>query len=420
MRTWSPQQERCLKDVGLWARRPASEGSEGLTYLLTGDAGAGKTTLACQFQEDVLAMGKTIAAYGYTGKSASVLRKKGFLDANTFHSDLYIPAAQSRKRLEEFQLQYDMADKELVSCTDEKRRSQLRTEIRDLREKINLEHEALHSPSFVLNTESRILDLDFLIADEVSMLGSRVGKDLEDTCRRGGVKMLLMGDPNQLPPVKDTAYYMNRKPDFHLDEIHRQAKDNPILHLAHLARKRERIPPGSYGESKVTRDLQAQEALDCNQMLVGRNKTRLYYCKRLREERGYKDLVEIGEKLMCLRNSKEGYFNGSIWFVEDHHGLTNDKERVHLSLRSEDPNVPTREALVHCKTLRGEEMHFMDAQGAQSMVSAEAATVHKFQGSEGDHIVLLDESHAAARDDWHKWLYTGITRAREKLTLVVD
>lgn len=417
MRSWSPQQERCLKDVGLWARRPASEAP---IFLLTGDAGTGKTTLACQFQEDILAMGKRIAAYGYTGKSASVLRKKGFIDANTFHSDLYIPASQSRARLNEYQLQYDMADMELVSCKDETRAKQLRMEVKDLREKIKLEHEALHSPHFVLNTESRILDLDFLIADEISMLGSRLGKDLEDTCRRGGVKMLLMGDPNQLPPVKDTAYYMDRRPDFHLDEIHRQAKDNPILHLAHLARKRMDIPLGSYGESRVTRDLQAQEALNCNQMLVGRNKTRLYYCKRLREERGYKDIVEIGEKLMCLRNSKEGYFNGSIWFVEEHHGFTNDKERVHLSLRSEDPNVPTREALVHCKTLRGEEMHFMDAQGAQSMVSAEAATVHKFQGSEGDHIVLLDESRAAARDDWHKWLYTGITRARERITLVVD
>lgn len=422
MRTWSPQQERCLRELSLWARRPAKEAP---IFLLTGDAGTGKTTLAIQFEEDVLAMGKRIAAYGYTGKSASVLRKKGFRDANTFHHDLYIPAGQSRGRLESYELQHEMADKELVAASVkpaglEARIAELKLELKDLKEKIKLEREALMNPMFTVNTESPILDLDYMVADEVSMLGSRVGKDLEDTCARGGVKMLLMGDPNQLPPVKDTAYYMDRKPDFHLDEVHRQAKDNPILHLAHMARRRERIPLGSYGESRVISQLQAQEALECDQMLVGRNKTREYYNKRLRELRGYKDIVEIGEKLMCLRNSKEGYFNGSIWFVEEYHGLTKDEQRVHLSLRSEDTSIPTRDALVHCKTLRGEEMHYMDAQGAQSMVSAQAVTVHKFQGSEGDHIVLLDESHAAARDDWHKWLYTGLTRAREKVTLVED
>ena len=46
-----------------------------------------------------------------------------------------------------------------------------------------------------------------------------------------------------------------------------------------------------------------------------------------------------------------------------------------------------------------------------------AMTVHKAQGSQWDHVVLFDESFAF-REDRHRWLYTGITRAAETLTIV--
>ena len=45
-------------------------------------------------------------------------------------------------------------------------------------------------------------------------------------------------------------------------------------------------------------------------------------------------------------------------------------------------------------------------------------TVHKSQGSQWDDVVLFDESFAFP-DSRERWLYTGITRAAKKLTLVV-
>ena len=45
-------------------------------------------------------------------------------------------------------------------------------------------------------------------------------------------------------------------------------------------------------------------------------------------------------------------------------------------------------------------------------------TVHKAQGSQWDDVVLFDES-AAFRDHRERWLYTGITRAAKRLTVVV-
>jgi exodeoxyribonuclease-5 len=45
-------------------------------------------------------------------------------------------------------------------------------------------------------------------------------------------------------------------------------------------------------------------------------------------------------------------------------------------------------------------------------------TVHKAQGSQWDDVVLFDESFAFP-DSRERWLYTGITRAAKKLTVVV-
>jgi exodeoxyribonuclease-5 len=46
-----------------------------------------------------------------------------------------------------------------------------------------------------------------------------------------------------------------------------------------------------------------------------------------------------------------------------------------------------------------------------------ALTVHKAQGSQWNNVVLFDESFAF-RDTRERWLYTGITRAAETLTIV--
>ncbi len=45
-------------------------------------------------------------------------------------------------------------------------------------------------------------------------------------------------------------------------------------------------------------------------------------------------------------------------------------------------------------------------------------TVHKSQGSQWDDVVLFDESFAF-QDSRQRWLYTGITRAAKRLTVVM-
>jgi ATP-dependent exoDNAse (exonuclease V) alpha subunit len=49
-----------------------------------------------------------------------------------------------------------------------------------------------------------------------------------------------------------------------------------------------------------------------------------------------------------------------------------------------------------------------------------AMSVHKSQGSEWER-VLLKEEHLGrdqTKDDYYRWLYTGITRAKDKLVIL--
>ncbi len=46
-----------------------------------------------------------------------------------------------------------------------------------------------------------------------------------------------------------------------------------------------------------------------------------------------------------------------------------------------------------------------------------ALTVHKAQGSQWDDVLLFDESFAF-REHRARWLYTGLTRAAKRLTIV--
>src|SRR5690606_12714869 len=111
-----------------------------------------------------------------------------------------------------------------------------------------------------------------VIIDECSMVDEQMGKDLESF----GVKILVLGDPFQLPPVKGQGYFTDAQPDFLLTEIHRQAADNPIIRLATDVRSAGRLRYGSYGDSVVKHrsQLSPEELREATQVLVGRNATR--------------------------------------------------------------------------------------------------------------------------------------------------
>src|SRR5699024_3653876 len=89
------------------------------------------------------------------------------------------------------------------------------------------------------------------------------------------VKIIALGDSGQLPPITGGNFLLE-KPDVFLDEILRQALDNPIIYLSMLAREGKRIDYGLYGDSvQVIQRNQLDEEMFIlsDQIIAGKNKT---------------------------------------------------------------------------------------------------------------------------------------------------
>lgn len=362
--TWSPQQDAALKAVADWLRR-----GDCPVFRLFGYAGTGKTTLAKHIAENV---DGDVAFGAYTGKAALVLRTKGCTDASTIHSMIY----RSRE-------------------SDE------------------------NGPQFVLNHQSPASKADLIIIDECSMVDEELGRDLLSF----GQPVLVLGDPAQLPPVKGGGFFTEGEPDVMLTEVHRQAKDNPIIHLSMQVREGGRLEPGTYGESRIIRrrEIDAATVMAADQVLVGLNKTRRLYNTRLRELNGYRDpMPAAGEKLVCLRNDKtKGLLNGGTWSIQALRGIRNDFIRMDV-VSDDDARRKSVDVAVHKAFFEGteEEVPFALRRESDEFTYGYALTVHKAQGSQWDDLVLFDESYAF-REHRSRWLYTGLTRAADRITIVM-
>jgi hypothetical protein len=72
----------------------------------------------------------------------------------------------------------------------------------------------------------------WIVIDEVSMLSWEHLKELSNACRLSGTKVLILGDPNQLPPVKAQEIKWDKIANRHeLTQIMRQSSDSAIPHF---------------------------------------------------------------------------------------------------------------------------------------------------------------------------------------------
>jgi len=415
---WSPQQDEALVDVARWL----ADGDQQVFHIF-GFAGTGKTTLARHFAEGVSGH----VMYGsFTGKAAYVLRQKGCANATTIHSMIYHVKDKARANLKNMEAQLtelrmellgelsieDRADSDTVECVVEGHRR-----VVEIRAMIEAERANLSRPMFTLNPDSEVRDASLLVLDEVSMLDGTIGADVLSF----GTKVLVLGDPAQLPPVAGTGFFTHEvTPEVMLTDIHRQAAENPIIAMATLVRQEQALSLGSYGESLVVEraDMDPSLAQEADQLLVGRNKTRHSYNQRMRELLGFTDpLPMTGDKLVCLRNNHElGLLNGAIWMVEEAGQI--DDDRVFISIVPEtEGEVLEVQAHAHHFQGRGDDLPWWDRQDAEEFDYGNALTVHKAQGSQWDRVVLFDESWCFRKDRW-KWLYTGLTRAAVRVTVV--
>jgi exodeoxyribonuclease V len=369
MTAFSPHQDTALKAVADWLRAKPGQRGTPQVFRLFGYAGTGKTTLARHIADGVEGEVKYAA---FTGKAALVMRNKGCDGASTIHSLIY------RAR-----------------------------ETRD------------EQPTFELWDDAPASKAKLIVIDECSMVDAELGRDLMSF----GCPLLVLGDPAQLPPIQGGGFFTGAEPDAMLTEVHRQAQNDPIVRLSMDVREGRSIEIGNYGETEVIRRdaLDPERVMQADQVLVGRNNTRRAYNKRIREKQDIIDPLPVaGDKLVCLRNNrKKALFNGGLWRVK---ARAQSKSRIVTMRLVPDEELAAKAVKVSVRAdcFEGgvEGISWEQRKPYDEFDFGYVLTVHKSQGSQWDDVVLFDESFAF-QESRARWLYTGITRAAKRLSIVV-
>jgi exodeoxyribonuclease-5 len=379
------------------------------TYVVSGYAGTGKTTLLGQIRDELRSFGaRKVAFICYTGKASVVLKKKlSFLSRSdykndfcgTIHSLIYEP----------------IIDRVTKEITGWRKRNDI--------------------------------DYNLIIVDEGSMLDKKIYQDLTSY----KIKLLIFGDHFQLPPISDSENYFNimESPDFIITEIVRQEKDNPIIQLSMKLRQYEDIPFGQYGESvaKVHRrhhkdivsDFVRETKIFTNTLILcGFNRTRCLMNESLRKHFCFTDpKPQVGDRVICLKNNWTKtplpIANGMLGTVktfldcDDYYDIEinfDDEIYPYSGYISKDtfanakPELKSQSAYIY--TLNSQT-------GKDSLVKTEldffdygyCLTVHKAQGSQASRVLLIEEPCKYWDGDmWFRWLYTGITRSSKQLLIV--
>ena len=280
------------------------------------------------------------------------------------------------------------------------------------------------------STDWSAIHTDLLVVDEASMVDVPLMAYTLEAARAGRVRtVLLVGDADQLPPVGPGQPFHDLLaggvcPTVRLTEVHRQAQESGIVRAAHaiVAGKEPDLDAPDFeliqcdeleDVPAMVWDLIQREGLDpeTSQVLAPQRTT----CGGVEEinrfvERSRRP-IDPGEPLVRglfraqtkVINTRNDYnlkvFNGELGEVVSavDGGTKRAADVLEVQIAGE------------VKTYRGAAI--------KALKPAWALTVHKSQGSEFDHvIVVVHRSHAFMLT--RKLLYVAITRAAKKCWLV--
>lgn len=354
--------------------------------VIAGFAGSGKSTLVQFIIKELKLKESQVVFVAYTGKAVLVLKEKGNKNAMTAHKLLY-------------------HSEELEDGT------------------------YLHTPKTKLDHKYNLI-----VVDEASMLP----QEMINLLLSHHVYTIFLGDPEQLPPISGEQTILD-KPHVFLNEIVRQALDNPIIKLSMEIRngnklhyttsdKRCRILP----RSKVP----DQMLIGADQILCGKNKTRNelnYYMRKLIFGDKYNDDPVEGDKVICLKNSWNNVnslgnelVNGTIGTLRNisiletppygkvlYADFISNDGGVYKDLKIDYQLITTGKSTINSENWK----KFAGYPKLLQFAFGYVITCHKSQGSEFDRVVVFDEAFGDT-DERRRWRYTAVTRAAKQLVLV--
>lgn len=369
-----------------------------LYTCISGPAGSGKSTLI-KFIIAALNLNEEEVAYAtFTGKAAQVLKNKGCKNAITLHKLLY-------KAFPNKDGTFSFVPKETL---DE--------------------------------------DYKLVVIDEISM----VSKTLWDLLLTHRIHILCLGDEAQLPPIiSDEDNHILDKPHYHLTEILRQAQESEIIRLATHIREGKSINSFQASNQQVmilNRDqLTEGHYLWADQILCAKNDTRNTLNLQMRNILKYPEEPTINDKIISLRNHWDEVSNLENPLTNGCIGVLSEYEKKQIWLPQyiyKEPltilvanfniddlesfnsiTIDYNQLLTGNKTITSRQEYLMNKNkqcpsAPYDFAYAYAITVWKAQGSEFGKVLLFEENFPFDRLEHQKYLYTGVTRASEKLVLV--
>jgi exodeoxyribonuclease V len=395
MITLSPDQQNTLDTIITWYKQSSikdpkvtGESSVHQPFItLGGYAGTGKTTLIAIIRQQLVTLNRDLKVgfASYTGKAARVLRmklneQKVILPQDTvgtIHSLIYSPIVNDKEEI----IGWKKKDK---------------------------------------------IDRTLIIIDEASMVDGSIWQHLLSY----KVPIIVIGDHGQLPPIQGNFNLM-QSPQLQLEQIHRQAENNPIIGLSIQAREHGLIRTGEYSDTVKKYNLNdptsgeiLEELLtscdDDTLVLCGYNTTRVRLNSHIRSIRGFEHPAPMpGDRVICLRNNHtKNIFNGMLGTIQTIEDADDDWYMAQIALDDESSIYKglISQSQFHAKST----LNFTDKR-VQLMRGdlfdfGYALTVHKAQGSQAKRVILFEERFGRMSDDqWRRWLYTAVTRAEEEL-----
>ena len=263
----NPEQKFIVQEAQPWYYNSTEQ-----IFQYSGVPGAGKSVVLMEIVKSYgLDLLTEIAAMSFTGTASLVMRMKGFVNAKTAHSWIYNVVAEPLKD-KDGKVIYD----ELLNVPIMIPRFQLAVK---LSEKIKL-----------------------IVIDEGYCLPKTVG----DHIKQFGIKILVCGDQNQLPPVNDYPAFLVDGKIYRLTQCMRQLGKEDISFIASRVGNNLPILNGYYGNSMVINksDLTDNILLWADIVICGNNKTRDKINKRIRSLKGYtSELPQYGEKIVARSNN---------------------------------------------------------------------------------------------------------------------
>lgn len=208
-----------LKELETWLYAPILVKDESLFAKLTGSAGTGKTTLLGIFLSNIIKYRREGNPY--------LIKEEGKIHKILQEQKVCICAPTHKA-------------KKVVKAKTNWNNSETLQALLGLKPDLNIEEFDVNNPIFNPIGDRKIKDYELVVIDEASMVNTDLYTTICDCAKACGTKVLFVGDPKQLNPVKEYTVSMcliSPQNGYHLTQIVRQSNTNPLLFLLDTIRE---------------------------------------------------------------------------------------------------------------------------------------------------------------------------------------